>query len=146
MIKSGSLTTKLRVVFDASAKSSNKIFLNDMLIAGPTIQQDLFVIVTRFRRKKYVLTADIEKMHRQILVSPKHTPLQSIVWRERSEKPIDELKTITYGTVCAPYSNAMPKTISSRWIISVSSRQQNNFKRFLYGRFANGRTYTWRSD
>lgn len=59
---------KLRVVFDASCKSSTGISLNDALMVGPTIQQDLVSILMRFRTFAYAFTADVEKMYRQILI------------------------------------------------------------------------------
>ena len=59
VIKEKSTTTKLRVVFDASAKSSNGISLNDKLLVGPTIQLDLWTILTKWRQHKYVFTADV---------------------------------------------------------------------------------------
>lgn len=68
VIKERSATTKVRVVFDASAKSSSGISLNDTLLIGPTIQDTLFAILLRFRTHMFVLTADIEKMFRQINV------------------------------------------------------------------------------
>ena len=69
MVKRSSLTTKIRIVFDGSAKTSTGISLNYSLRVGPTIQEDLFSIVTRFRFFRYALTADIEQMYRQIRVS-----------------------------------------------------------------------------
>ena len=42
-------TTKLRVVFDASAKSSSGLSISDILLVGPAIQDNLFSIVLRFR-------------------------------------------------------------------------------------------------
>ncbi|XP_029053895.2 uncharacterized protein LOC114881317 [Osmia bicornis bicornis] len=42
VIKNSSLTTKVRVVFDGSAKSSTGISLNDTLMVGRTIQEDIF--------------------------------------------------------------------------------------------------------
>lgn len=39
--KEESTTTKLRVVFDASAKSSTGISLNDTLLVGPTVHPTL---------------------------------------------------------------------------------------------------------
>lgn len=41
VVKEASATTKIRVVFDASAKSSTNISLNDTLLTGPTIQDTL---------------------------------------------------------------------------------------------------------
>lgn len=63
VLKESSLTTKLRVIFDASAKSTNGASLNDILAVGPTHQEDIFSILLRFRRHQYILTADIAKMY-----------------------------------------------------------------------------------
>lgn len=68
VVKETSTTTKLRMVFDASSKTTSGISLNDVLMVGPVIQQDLFSILLRFRGFKYVLVADIAKMYRQVLV------------------------------------------------------------------------------
>ena len=46
--KEDSTTTKLLVVFNRSAKSSNGNSLNSSLMAGPTVQQELFSILIRF--------------------------------------------------------------------------------------------------
>lgn len=105
VIKSSSLTTKLRVVFDASAKSSSGLSLNDALLVGPTIQDDVFRLVTRFRSHAYVLTADIEKMFRQIMVDPDDAVYQKILWRDNPNEAVRtyQLKTVTYGTASAPF-------------------------------------------
>lgn len=44
-----SMTTKLRVVFDASAKTTLGISLNDILMTGPNLQRNLIDIILRFR-------------------------------------------------------------------------------------------------
>ncbi|XP_054290792.1 uncharacterized protein LOC129005810 [Macrosteles quadrilineatus] len=105
VIKEASSTTKLRVVFDASAKTTTGISLNDSLMVGPTLQDDLFSILLRFRIHIYVLTADIEKMYRQIWIHPSQRDMLRILWREDNSKPvlIYRLNTVTYGTACAPY-------------------------------------------
>ena len=82
VFKGSSITIKLRDVFDGSAKTTNNLSLNDTLMVGPTVQQDLFSIMSRFRTHRYVLISDIEKMYRQILVNPKYSNLQRIVWRD----------------------------------------------------------------
>jgi hypothetical protein len=100
-----SVTTSLRVVFDASAKDSNGKSLNDFLEIGPKLLPDLFKVLIKFRTYKIALSADIEKMFRQILVNPNHANYQRILWRFDETKPIStyRLLTVTYGTGCAPW-------------------------------------------
>ncbi|GBL92540.1 hypothetical protein AVEN_123734-1 [Araneus ventricosus] len=98
-------TTPLRVVCDASAKTSTGQSLNSILLNGGSIQDDLFSLVTRFRTHKYVFSVDIQKMYIQILVGPSQRDLQRIVWKETNNSPIkiDHLNTVTYGMVSAPF-------------------------------------------
>ncbi|XP_045541461.1 uncharacterized protein LOC123722953 [Papilio machaon] len=105
ILRASSLTTKLRVVFDGSAKPVDGNSLNDELLIGPPLQQDIRALVTRWRQHKYCLVADIQQMYRQILISKQDTDYQRILWRESSEDPIREyrLLTVTYGSSCAPY-------------------------------------------
>lgn len=62
VIKASSTTTQLRVVFNASSKTTNQKSLNDVLMVGPNIQNDLRTILLNFLIKSYVFIADIEKM------------------------------------------------------------------------------------
>lgn len=105
VIKNDNLTTKLRVVFDGSPKSDNGLSLNDALYVGPVVQDDLFSILVRFRTYKYVITADINKMYRRILVDPQQTQFQRTLWRNNPNEEIKvyDLLTLTYGTACASY-------------------------------------------
>lgn len=81
VLKSSSLTTKTRVAIDGSARTTFGLALNDILTRGPTVQEDIFSILVRFRKHKYVITADIEKMFRQIMVAPEDCHLQIQVKR-----------------------------------------------------------------
>lgn len=105
VIKEISATTKLRVMFDASSKTTSGISLNDVLMVGPVFQQDLFSILLRFRTFKYALTADIVKMYRQVLVNEAQIPLQRILWRDQSTDDMKtyELVTLTYGIASASF-------------------------------------------
>ena len=69
VFKEDSTTTKLRVVFDGSNKTKNQLSLNDCILIGPKIQDDIFHILCRFRIHQVVFTADIEKMYRQIAMN-----------------------------------------------------------------------------
>ncbi|UYV67935.1 hypothetical protein LAZ67_5002542, partial [Cordylochernes scorpioides] len=105
VIKEKCCTTKLRVVFDASAKTDSGLSLNDALIPGPKIQQDLFHIILRFRIHPVAINADIAKMYRQIRISQEDSEFQRIVWRNDPHDKIKNyrLETVTYGTSCAPF-------------------------------------------
>lgn len=82
VLKETSMTTKVRVVFDASSESNTGISLNDALLAGPTIQDDIFSLLLRFRLHNHVLTGDIEKMYLQILVREEDQPFLRILWKD----------------------------------------------------------------
>ncbi|XP_018371197.1 PREDICTED: uncharacterized protein LOC108766413, partial [Trachymyrmex cornetzi] len=99
VIKSNALTSKLRVVFDASARSESGVSLNHKLIAGPVLQDTLFELLLKFRLHQYVMTADLEMMYRQILVREQDRNLQRILWRASIQEEIQIycLNTLTYG-------------------------------------------------
>ncbi|XP_073950917.1 uncharacterized protein [Choristoneura fumiferana] len=105
VLKLDSATTALRVVFNASAKTSSGYSLNDLMECGPNLQQDLQGLILKWRTHKYVVTADIEKMFRQFLIREADQHLQTIVWRNSTEESLREyhLTTVTYGTKAAPF-------------------------------------------
>ncbi|XP_043264280.1 uncharacterized protein LOC122404410 [Colletes gigas] len=105
VFKASSTTTRVRIVFDGSAKTSSGLSLNDVQLVGPTVQDDLFSIIVRFRKHRFVLSADVEKMYRQVLVRPEDRKYQRILWRPCVDGPINtyELNTVTYGTSSAPF-------------------------------------------
>lgn len=105
VLKLSSTTTKFRVVFDASAYTSNGNSLNNSMMVGPTIQPPLTTIIMRFRKHPIAFSADITKIYRQIKVARENQDLQRIVWRPHPSEPIRDyrLTTVTYGTAAAPY-------------------------------------------
>lgn len=105
VMKSDSTTTALRVVFNASAKTSSGLSLNDLMYSGPYLQKDLFSLILKWRRYKFAYTADLEKMFRQILCHKDDLKYQKIVWRDSPDQLLRdyELLTVTYGTKAAPF-------------------------------------------
>ncbi|XP_075163335.1 uncharacterized protein LOC142235969 [Haematobia irritans] len=105
VVKPERTTTKVRVVFNASCPTSNGLSLNDVLHTGPVLQNDLTLLILRWRFYQFVLNGDIQKMYRQILVHQSHTPFQRILFRKTPNEQIQdfELKTVTFGLNCAPY-------------------------------------------
>nr|XP_022918410.1 uncharacterized protein LOC111427476 [Onthophagus taurus] len=105
VLKESSSTTKLRTVFDGSAVTDTGLSLNDVQMKGPIVQSDLFDILIRFRKHKYVLGADVEKMYRQVLINPSQRKYQRILWRNNVDEKIKcyELNTVTYGLTSFSY-------------------------------------------
>lgn len=105
VLREDSLTTKLRVVFNASQKTTSGLSLNDIQMPGPALQNELFAILLRFRQYKYVACGDIEKFFRQIKIQNDQLNLQLILWRENPAEPLNiyQLNTVTYGTTSAPF-------------------------------------------
>jgi len=106
VMKGDGATAKLRVVFNGSAVVGEGESLNRALLVGPNLLPQLADVLLRWCwHHRYVFTADVEKMYRQILVHPTDRNLQRIVWREDQEHPIREyaLNTVIYGLACAPF-------------------------------------------
>ncbi|XP_062558009.1 uncharacterized protein LOC134222881 [Armigeres subalbatus] len=109
VLRPGSLTTKLRVVFDGSAPTSTGVSINDVLQVGPAMQNDLESIILNFRVFRYVFTVDILKMFRQVSVHASDTPYQRILYRTKRTSPLKifQLQTVTYGLASSPFLATM---------------------------------------
>lgn len=79
---------------------------------GPTIQPDLFSLMIGWRKNKYAITGDIEKMYRQIWIHPDDTKYQGLLWQSDDTPPGNTppdkpksycLKTVTFGVASAPF-------------------------------------------
>lgn len=105
VIRESSTSTKMRIVFDASRKTSNGKSLNEILVVGPTIQSDLVTIIINWRFKKVGFITDVQKMYLQIMVDDRDIDYQRIVWRNNSSEGIQDysLNRLTFGTSSAAY-------------------------------------------
>ncbi|XP_070521821.1 uncharacterized protein [Cardiocondyla obscurior] len=96
---------KIRVVFDALRQTAHQQSLNKALMIGPPLQNDLTLVLLNWRRFRFVFTADIIKMFRQIKIHQDDRDFLRILWSpNESEAPMEyRHTTVTYGTACAPY-------------------------------------------
>eukprot|EP00731_Ephydatia_muelleri_P009272 Em0004g1610a len=79
VIKEDKQTSKLRIVYDASARS-NGLSLNDCLYAGPTFGQNIMDILLRFRIHRVAVIADIEKAFFMVSVSEEDRDALRFLW------------------------------------------------------------------
>ncbi|XP_050344653.1 uncharacterized protein LOC126769778 [Nymphalis io] len=109
IIREDKETTKVRIVYDASCKGNNNVSLNDNLLIGSKLQQELMMhlrhILMRWRCHKICIVADLVQMYRQVLVNDREKDFQRIFWRFDANEPIRHyrLLRLTFGMPCAPY-------------------------------------------
>nr|XP_047141290.1 uncharacterized protein LOC124816230 [Hydra vulgaris] len=93
------ITTKVRMVFDASAKSYGAS-LNECLYSGPSLTTSLFGTLLRFRSKRFSFIADIEKVFLQIGLTNKCRDYVRFLWyndiNNISVKNLSNQKLISY--------------------------------------------------
>ena len=98
---------KTRVVFDCSAKYHG-ISLNDKLLQGPDLTNNLIGVLTRFRQEPIAMTSDIEAMFMQVHVNPEHRDALRFLWWPKGEDiwnvPPEEYRMTVhlFGAVSSP--------------------------------------------
>ena len=107
--KESSTTTKIRVVFDASAKSSTGVSLNDILLVGPTIHPPLLDVLLRFRLHCVALVADVSRMYRAIELTKSDRDLHRFVWRKNPKDPLLDYRMtqVTFGVSASSFAANM---------------------------------------
>ena len=105
VFKDSSTTTKVRAVFDASAKTTSHASLNDILAVGPTLHPTIDQILLRFRGYAVAVSSDISKMYRKVLLHPDDRPLHRFIWRENqtAEWKDFQMTRVTFGVAASPY-------------------------------------------
>nr|CDJ90687.1 Protein of unknown function DUF1759 and Protein of unknown function DUF1758 domain containing protein [Haemonchus contortus] len=103
-------TTKLRVVFDASAHRRGYNSLNSVLHRGPVILPSLYDILLRFRIGKIALTSDVEKAFLQVRLQPQDRDATRLLWLRCPQAGVSADNIVTYrftrvafGLNCSPF-------------------------------------------
>ena len=105
-------TTKLRIVYDASAKVRKENYsLNECLYRGPVLLNDLCGLLMRFRLNQIAIVADIEKAFLQIGLQPDQRDVTRFFWMKDSSKArldydnIQEyrFRRVPFGVISSPF-------------------------------------------
>ena len=81
--KDSSTTTKIRAVFDASAKSSSGVSPNDTL---------LIAVLVRFRLHHIALITDVSKMYRPVELTESDRDFHRFVWRTAPTETLQDYR------------------------------------------------------
>ena len=107
VIRRDKATTKLRVVYDASARSYGAA-LNDCLYTGPPLAENIFDILLRFQVSRIALTGDVEKAFLMVGISEEDRDVLRFLWVDDIEKKKPEIMILrftraVFGVCSSPF-------------------------------------------
>ena len=97
VVKETSVSTKIRPVFDASAKGSNGVSLNDCLYTGPSMIPNLVSVLIRFRCWRVALTADVTKVFLKVGVQEDDQDVQRFLWDDQGTVRVMKFLRVPFG-------------------------------------------------
>ena len=105
VVKANSTTTKLRVVFDGSAKTSTKVSLNDTLLPTPNLYPLLTDVLLEFRTHHIAVTGDIHKMFREIALDKRDWDMHRFLAKDPDTNRLHNcrMKRLTFGIASSPF-------------------------------------------
>jgi hypothetical protein len=123
---------KVRVVFDAAAKFQDTS-LNEHLLQGPDLTNDLVGVLIRFRQDRIAYAADIEAMFHQTRVISKDS-LRFLWWSDSIDDPPEEYQMMVhiFGVTSSPCcaSKALRQIVDdneSKFDQEVTRKLRRNF-------------------
>ena len=125
-MKEDSNTTKLRIVMDASAKTSaSAVNLNQCLYQGPNMIINLAKCLIRFMLKRFRCVAEIEKAFLRITIAVEDRDVLRFFWPEDPSDPRSKLieyrwKAVLFGSISSPFILA---SVLKRLITDKSTTQ-----------------------
>ena len=105
MVREDKETTKVRIVYDSAAQYGG-ISLNDTMLPGPKLQQDIFDVLLRFRSNPVALVADLTEMFSQVIMAKEDRRYHRLLWRGLDlTRPPDVYEAIRlmFGDHASPY-------------------------------------------
>ena len=107
VIKRHNLTTKIRIVYDASARCSGPS-LNVCLHVGPKFNQRILEILRRFRLSPVIVAADIEKAFLIVGIKERDRDVLRFLWiKDPNQRPPEvcayRFTRVMFGVACSPF-------------------------------------------
>ncbi|XP_043225627.1 uncharacterized protein LOC122383367 isoform X1 [Amphibalanus amphitrite] len=103
VVKESSTSTKVRPVFDASARGPNGVSLNDCLEVGPCLLPNLLEVLLRFRRWPFAVTADITKAFLQVGLSVEDQDTHRFLWDCDGRVRVMKSQRVIFGVSSSPF-------------------------------------------
>ncbi|XP_070403557.1 uncharacterized protein [Nothobranchius furzeri] len=84
-----SVTTPVRVVWNSSQRFEG-VSLNELLMKGPDVLNQIRAVLLRFRDGKYAALGDVRKMYNSVWLEDREMHLHRFLWRESEEETLGE--------------------------------------------------------
>ncbi|XP_065212895.1 uncharacterized protein LOC135840339 isoform X2 [Planococcus citri] len=127
---------KLRVVFDASAKTKSGESLNDQIHAGPNLVENSIGILINVRLGAVALSADIEKAFLQMVLNELDRDCTRFLWIKDINKPLSKTNLlyfrfarILFGVNASPFllNMVIKDLLSSKPHLKILIQNLRNF-------------------
>ena len=94
---------KIYIVYDAGAKCQNTS-LNENLLKGPDLLNNLVGVLLRFRQGKFCIMADIGKMFHQVMMDLRDRDALRFIWISNKEENFQDIQMNVYlfGKIDSP--------------------------------------------
>ena len=127
-----SKSTPVRVVYDAKARFQGHS-LNEYLMKGDNINNDIFDVALRFRENEVGVIADISKMFQAIRIGPDDARFHRFIFREKPSDPIEvyELRTVTFGDKPSPTA----AIVTLRHVVEEHAQEDEQLRKVITDQF-----------
>ena len=102
----GAKSTKLRVVYDASARSKPQApSLNDCLYAGPPLQNRVWNVLVRMCFHSVLITGDLKQAFLQVRIKKQERDALRFHWKANEHSEVETLRftRVLFGLVPSPF-------------------------------------------
>ena len=108
VVRQNKKTTKVRVVYDASARKNEGPSLNDCLYSGPPLSETIAYVLVRFRCHKTALVGDLGKAFMMISLAEDDRDALRFLWFDNpfSEEPkiiVLRFACVAFGLSSSPF-------------------------------------------
>lgn len=126
-------TKRLRMIWDGASKVNGKS-LNDFLITGPNLYNEIINILYNMRSKNILIVADIQEMFHQTFLTEEDTECSRFLFRFKNENTIREfkMKVLPFGLKCSPTIAQYVKNLIADEVIDIKPRVANVIKNNTY--------------
>ncbi|XP_032434156.1 uncharacterized protein LOC116729604 [Xiphophorus hellerii] len=84
-----SVTTPVRLVWNSSQKFKG-ISMNDLLMKGPDVLNQIRAVLLRFREGAYAALGDIKKMYNSVWLEEREVHLHRFIWRDSEDEKVGD--------------------------------------------------------